>query len=93
MLSKNHQLFLMESLIGRNTKKTQHAYKSAAFYRSINYLKKNDLIKTKKGMVKKGNGMFCLENIYVLTIKGSLLARTLAGLTSTPDEFKKKAIV
>jgi len=93
MLSKNHQLFLMEVLIGRNTKKKQHSYKSAAFYRNISYLKKNDLIKSKRAFERKENGMFYLDNIYALTIKGNILARTLAGLTSTPEEFKRKAIL
>lgn len=93
MLSKKHQMFLMEVLIGRNTKKSQHAYKSTAFYRNISYLKKNGLIKSRRVSAKRDSDILYLENIYVLTIKGSLLARTLAGLTSAPDEFKRKAIV
>jgi len=84
-LSKKHQLFLMGLLMGRNTRKTQGVYGSLAFYRAITYLKRNNLIKARRLDDR-------IENGYYLTIKGNILARTLAGLTSSPEEFRGKSI-
>jgi hypothetical protein len=85
-LSKKHQLFLMGLLMGRNTRKIQGVYGSLAFYRAITYLKRNNLIKARRLESS------IIENGYYLTIKGNILARTLAGLTSSPEEFREKSI-
>jgi hypothetical protein len=85
MLSKENQMFLMGLLMGRNTRKKQTVYYSLAFYRAITYLKRNKLVKSEKQ--EKG-----MENTYMLTLKGGIIAKLLAGLSGSPEEFREKSI-
>lgn len=77
----------MSMLKTKQTKKSQQIYTSLAFYRNITYLKRNKLLKSKRMAVDS------LENQYFLTLKGDILARILAGLTSAPEEYRKHSIV
>jgi len=77
----------MSLLKGKQTKKSQQIYTSLAFYRNITYLKRNKLLKSKRISPDS------LENQYFLTLKGDILARILAGLTSSPEEYRKHSIV
>lgn len=87
MLSRKQQLFLMCLLKGKSTRKQQDIYKSLAFYRNISYMKKNNLVRSRR--IRDDS----LENVYILTIKGEIIARILAGLSSSPEEYRKHAII
>lgn len=82
MLSVKQQKFIIKLLEKNVTKATNNLYGSRAFYRTITYLKNNNIVQSRRNK----NGV----NEYYLTIKGNALARLLAGLTDADPEMNRK---
>lgn len=82
MLSVKQQKFLIVLLDRHATKRNNGLYKSGAFYRMVIYLKGNNLIQSKR---QENN-----QNLYFLTLKGSMVARILAGLSDVPEETRER---
>ena len=85
MLTKKQQEFMLMLLTRDVTKKDNKLYGSAAFYRMISYMRKNNLIKITEA--KNDNRII---HVYSLTKKGSMLARFLASLTDVNPEIRKE---
>jgi hypothetical protein len=86
MLSDRQQKFLISLLDGKKTRNNSNNYRSRHFYKSVTYLKENNIIRSRRCREKgKGN-----VNEYYLTIKGRWIARLLAGLTDVDDETRDK---
>jgi hypothetical protein len=76
------QKFLILLLEKQVTRRNNGLYKSGAFYRMVMYLKKNNLIQSRR----QDNN----QNIYMLTLKGNMMGKILAGLSDVPAETRDK---
>ncbi len=82
MLTSYQQKFLIQ-ILGRGhiTQKEDEVYSSPAFYKTVSYLKKNNLIFAKREkMIKK----------YFLTPNGMVLAQILGTLSDIDPKFQLK---
>jgi hypothetical protein len=86
MLTKSQQMLLVEMLNNPLTSDEQKLFNTIVFYKSMQYLVDNSFVK--KHEYHKDKRRF----VYMLSLKGEIMAMMLAGLSDFDDDEKKYKI-